>query len=175
MAAKLGRELICKGEVRPTDMVPVIALDRQGVRGCFPMIWGYSEKGIRGPLFNARSELVGEKPMFAEGWNKRRCIVPASHFFEWNAEKTKYTIRSNGTVLTWLAGIYRLEERDGLLFPAFTILTRTASGPMCTVHERMPVILPDGKLDDWLSQSADPSKTITYALDDLEIKEAEAG
>ena len=75
MAAKLGRTLVVRGEVRPTDMVPAVALGRQGTAGTFPMIWGYSGTGRKAPIFNARSESAGEKPMFAEEIHVAICCV----------------------------------------------------------------------------------------------------
>lgn len=68
------------GEMRPTDVVPVIAPDRYGNRAVFPMKWGYTGKTL---LMNARAETAAEKPTFREDWQKHRCIVPASWYFEW--------------------------------------------------------------------------------------------
>lgn len=63
------------GEMRPTDVVPVIAPNRSGNRAVFPMKWGYIGKTL---LMNARSETAAEKQTFKEDWLKHRCIVPAS-------------------------------------------------------------------------------------------------
>ena len=69
------------GEIRPMDVVPVIAPNRSGNRAVFPTRWGYSGKML---LMNARVETAASKPTFQEDWQKHRCIVPASWYFEWH-------------------------------------------------------------------------------------------
>ena len=64
-----------KGEVRPTQVVPVIASNRAGAQTVFPMKWGFSGKTL---LINARAETAASKPTFREAWAAHRCIVPAS-------------------------------------------------------------------------------------------------
>lgn len=65
------------GEIRPTDVGPVIAPDRQGNRAVFPMKWGYTGKSL---IINARAETAAEKPSFRDDWARHRCIAPASWF-----------------------------------------------------------------------------------------------
>ena len=182
LVAKLGKPLITKGEIRPTNMVVGIALNKRGLTSTFPMIWGYSAQGGRGPIFNARSETAGEKSLFKDGWANHRCIIPASFFFEWGIpaddlengtagkQKTKYAIQPKGASSTWLAGIYRLEESNGVQYPAFTILTKEATGQMTSIHDRMPVLFQQEKITDWLSPDIDPSLTIRHALRDLVVE-----
>ena len=83
MVSKLGRPLVTEGKVRPTDIVPVIAPNRSGARAVFPMVWGFSLPRFSSPLVNARVETAGTKPTFKESWERRRCIIPASYYFEW--------------------------------------------------------------------------------------------
>ena len=71
--------IVTGGEVRPTDVVPVIASGRSRQRAVFPMKWGYSGKTL---LINARSETAAEKPTFREDWKRHRCIIPASWYYE---------------------------------------------------------------------------------------------
>ena len=184
LVAKLGKALKTKGEVRPTDMVTGIALNSRGVVKTFPMVWGYSVQGAKGPVFNARSETAGEKPMFKDGWENRRCIIPSSYFFEWGYPsesdegntagkgKTKFVIQPKGETVTWLAGIYRLEENGGLRFPVFSILTKAAIGQMSTIHDRMPVIFRKEQIPEWLAPSGDPAKMIRLAVNDLVVEKA---
>ena len=80
---KLGRPLITEGEVRPTNIVPVIAPNRTGARTVFPMVWGFTLPRSSSPMVNARVETASTKPTFKESWERRRCIVPASYYFEW--------------------------------------------------------------------------------------------
>ena len=74
-----ARPLITDGEVRPTDIVPVIAPNAKGIKSVFPMQWGYALAGGR-RVINARSETAGQKPMFRDDLLRRRCAVPASRW-----------------------------------------------------------------------------------------------
>lgn len=71
------------GDVRPADVVPVIAPDRKGARAVFPMQWGFAGLQGKGLIINARCETAAVRPMFRESWTSRRCAVPASCYFEW--------------------------------------------------------------------------------------------
>ena len=75
-----ARSLITNGEVRPTDIVPVIAPNSKGIRSVFPMQWGFLARDNKRTLFNARMETAGEKPTFKEAWQSHRCIIPASYY-----------------------------------------------------------------------------------------------
>ena len=77
---QLNRPLVTEGEVRPTNLVPVIAPSKTGARSVFPMVWGFSLPRSRSPLVNARVKTAAVKPSFAESWRQRRCIVPASFY-----------------------------------------------------------------------------------------------
>lgn len=157
------------GEIRPTDVVPVIAPNRAGARAVFPMKWGFSGKSL---LVNARSETAASKPTFKESWERRRCIVPASWYFEWehllsNEGKTrtgdKYMIQPKGSTMTWLCGLYRIEEG----FPVFVVLTREPGEEIRFIHDRMPLILPERCIDDWIRPDTRPEELLGKALTDM--------
>lgn len=162
------------GEIRPTDVVPVIAPDRSGSRAVFPMKWGFSGKTL---LMNARSETAASKPTFREAWQKHRCIVPASWYFEWEhltgndgrkQTGAKYMIQPRDpaneiSTLTWLCGLYRIE--DGL--PVFVILTREAGDEIRFIHDRMPLIMPDHLVNEWIRPDARPEMLLRGALTDM--------
>ena len=139
---KAGNAILTSGEIRPTNVVPVIASSRAGRRNAFPMKWGFQIPG-RSLLVNARVETAAEKPTFKEAWEKHRCIVPASWYYEWehltgnSGQKKvgdKYMIQPKGSSMTWLAGLYRIE--DGL--PVFAVLTREPTEDLKRIHDRMP-------------------------------------
>lgn len=71
------------GEIRPTDVVPVLAPDRDKNPEVYPMRWGFRLFDRGTLVVNARVETAAEKTSFRESWNRRRCIVPASWYFEW--------------------------------------------------------------------------------------------
>lgn len=158
-----------EGEIRPADVVPVIAPDSNGKRAVFPMKWGYSGKSL---LMNARVETAAIKPTFKEDWLRHRCIVPASWYFEWehytgNDGKVhtgeKYMIRPNGSAMTWLCGLYRIE--DGL--PKFVILTRAPGEGIRFIHDRMPLIMPEQLIDEWIAPELKPESLLQNALTDM--------
>ena len=72
---RAGNAILSSGEIRPTNVVPVIAPGKSGRKSSFPMKWGFQAPG-RSLLVNARVETAAEKPTFRESWEKRRCVVP---------------------------------------------------------------------------------------------------
>ena len=162
------------GEMRPTDVVPVIAPNRSGNRAVFPMKWGYTGKTL---LMNARTETAAEKPTFKEDWKKRRCIVQASWYCEWehrlgNDGKKhtgdKYMIQPKGATVTWLCGLYRIKE--GL--PYFVILTREPGEEIRFIHDRMPLIIPERLVNEWIRPDVTPEDLLPYALTDWVYEKA---
>ena len=171
MIERFPSPLVTSGEVRPTNLAAVLAPNKQGSRASYPMRWGYrlNEKTT---LFNARLETASEKPTFREDYRRHRCIVPASWYYEWEHSKTpsgetktgdKYAIQPFGRTITWLAGLYHMEE--GL--PCFVILTRTPSEQLLKIHDRMPLILPEHLVDAWIHPGSDPDALAKQALTDM--------
>ena len=157
------------GEIRPCDVAPVIANSRRQDVQPFAMRWGYSYPDSR-PVINARSETAAEKPLFRDGMQRRRCLIPASHYFEWekrDGKRAKYAIRPAHADTLYLAGIYHFENHDGVTVPSFVILTREAAPDIAFIHNRMPVILPEGRAADWLNPDNDAEKIIQSALQDM--------
>lgn len=154
------------GEIRPTDVVPVLANSKKCEVRPFLMRWGFSGAGGR-PVINARSETAQEKPLFRNSLKERRCLVPASHYFEWDkSSRAKYQIEAADDML-YMAGLYRYEDDPAL--PAFTILTRAASPQAEKIHHRMPVILPAAIAREWLSPDAGIEKLLAAAEDDVRL------
>ena len=170
-----GRPIITDGEVRPTDIVPVIAPNSSGIRSVFPMQWGFLAKDNKRSLFNARVESAHEKPTFKDAWKSHRCIIPASCYFEWQHFKSpdgkekigqKFAIQPAGYTMTWLCGLYRIENG----YPVFVILTRKPTVELGRIHDRMPLILPEDKIEEWINPSSDPEELIHHALTDMIIE-----
>ena len=158
-----------KGEIRPTQVVPVIASNRGGSQTVFPMKWGFSSRSL---LINARVETAASKPTFKEAWQSHRCIIPASYYFEWEhyavddgKKRTgdKYMIQPRGTTVTWLCGLYRME--DGL--PSFVILTREPAEEIRFIHDRMPLIMPQEYVREWIRPTVTPEELINASLSDM--------
>ena len=161
--------IITSGEVRPTDVVPVIAPNKNGIRTVYPMKWGFSGRSL---LMNARSETAAVKPMFKDAWRRNRCIVPASWYFEWEHLRgndgkmhtgDKYMIQPKDAAMTWLCGLYRIEE--GL--PVFVVLTREPGEEIQFIHDRMPLIMPEHLVNEWIRPDAKPEELLPGALTEM--------
>ena len=150
------------GEVFPSETVPVIATSRTQKITPFAMEWGYSTSdGNR--LINARSETASQKPTFRDGMLQRRCIIPASWYFEWNKNergRPKYAIGAENKNVIYMAGIYRFEHDK----PVFSILTRDPAESIQFIHHRMPVILPREAVRDWLNTSYRAEEVLQSAM-----------
>ncbi len=167
--SRISYPLVTDGEIKPTNVVPVIAPSPKGVPQVYAMKWGFDVPGKILPIFNARSETARIRPTFKEGWERHRCIVPASYYFEWEhltdekgRKKTgnKYLIQPEDYSVTWLCGLYRIE--DGL--PYFVILTREPDETTAGIHNRMPVILPTEHIAEWTDPNENPERVIRYSL-----------
>lgn len=155
-----------RGEVRPGDPAAVIALSRTQERSVFPMRWGFG--GGKRLLINARSETAAQKPTFRHSMQDRRCLIPASAYFEWDHRAKplqKYQFHLASSPILYLAGLYRFEADQRL--PVFTILTREAAPDIACFHDRMPIILPRHAADDWLNRSLPPDPLMQQAVTQL--------
>jgi putative SOS response-associated peptidase YedK len=149
----------------PTMDAPVVRRHPEtGERHLDALTWGFvpaftkTLKEARRPV-NARAETVTTSGMFRNAFAKRRCIVPAAAFYEWQAGpagKTPYAIaRTDGEPLAF-AGIWEgWRAPDGNILRTFAIVTTTANVEMAVLHERMPVILEALDWPAWLSEATD--------------------
>lgn len=140
-----------RGEIFPSDVVPVQA----GEDHYLPMQWGFRafDKQL---IINARSETALEKPLFKEAMRDRRCLIPASGYYEWagsKGKKQRYAFFFPGQTL-YLAACYRTEPGKDL--PVFVILTREAEEAYRPIHTRMPVIIPKDRALAWLMEGPAP-------------------
>ncbi len=182
LTEKLNRPLLTEGEVRPANIVPVLATSRTGSAKSFPMLWGFHLPNSSNPILNARVETAAIKPTFRDSWKQRRCVIPASWYFEWEHRidpttgKTitgqKFRIQPQDATMTFLAGLYRMEPLNGITVPAFTILTRAPGASIRFLHDRMPVMLPSSLIREWISPDGQPEKMAASALTDCEYEEA---
>ncbi len=97
------------------------------------------------PIINVRAESLAEKPSFVPLLKMRRCLIPASGFFEWKyegAKKIPFYIQVNDQPLFAFAGLYdEWHDPAGTLLSTYTIITTDLNALMATVHSRMPAIL----------------------------------
>ncbi len=159
--------------VAPTTDVYAVRADK-GERALTPMRWGLvpfwaKDLKIGSRMINARSESVADKPAFRRAFAKRRCLLPADGFYEWqklDGQKAKqpwFIHRVDEEPLVF-AGLYEFwhpkdaeghDLDDAELVVSCTILTTSANETMAPIHDRMPVMLAPRAWDDWLDPASD--------------------
>lgn len=140
-------------EIFPTNTVPIIrALEN---RQLDMLKWGFMPSFTKKPLINARAETIDIKPTFKNSFINKRCIIPATSFFEWEKvqdKKIKRRISINDKLFS-IAGLYNtFYDNEGKEYEAFTMLTINANQEMKHIHERMPVILSNEDVEIWLDK-----------------------
>ena len=139
------------GDVHPSECPPIIVFDQKPVLTT-KIAWGYPARKGKGLLINARAETVMEKPTFRNGIRHRRCLLPASGFYEWDAEKNKVECRAKKDGSLFLAGCYDVFDNERY----FTIITTTANESMQLIHDRMPLMIGMEDAGEWLSGEGYP-------------------
>jgi len=153
--------------IAPTTVIDVIRPGQHG-RELVPMRWGlipgwWKKSAKEVPAtFNARAESVAEKPMFRNAFKERRCIIPASGFFEWTGEKNARQphlfAAADGSPVLAFAGLWDRwrDPATGEEILSCTIIVSGASAWMEAYHDRMPVLLAAKDFDAWLDGSLGP-------------------
>lgn len=155
--------------IAPTQPVAAIRLNENGERDFTFFHWGLipswsKDIQIGSRMINARSETVTEKPSFRNAFKRRRCLIPADGFYEWQKQadgKQPMFIRpSEGAERPFaLAGLWEFwSEPDGGTIQSCTILTTAPNELMAAIHNRMPVIVEPEDFDLWLNPEPDPEQ-----------------
>lgn len=141
------------GEIFPTNTAPVLVQGKSSFDAVL-MKWGYPKWDKKGVVINARSETVEKSRFFNKSLFSGRCIIPASGFFEWRQKgekKQKYLFTPETSGVLYMAGLCGTFANDtGKNYTAFVILTTAANRHTVAYHDRMPLILQGGMLDNWL-------------------------
>lgn len=171
--------LVPRYNVAPSQQVPIVRIEDDG-RALAMVRWGLVPFFARDPaignrMINARAETVAEKPGFRAAFQKRRCLVPATGFFEWQKTgkaKQPWLLRRKGGALMAFAGLFERWERGERPIESMTILTGVPNPLAARVHDRMPVILPEAAWDRWLDGAAGRADLeallVPYPEDDME-------
>ena len=149
--------LVPRYNIAPTQAV-VIIRSAPGARICSFVRWGLVPSWARDSkigqrMINARAETVAEKPAFRAAFRRRRCLVPASGYYEWvrsGAGKQPYYIRPAEDDCFAFAGLYEHWEHDGHTLQTCTIITCPACAELASLHDRMPVIVERQDYARWL-------------------------
>jgi putative SOS response-associated peptidase YedK len=164
--------------VCPTTIIDTI-VGQNGQRRLVPMRWGLvpswwskSLKELKLATFNARAETVAEKPFFRGAFNRNRCLIPVSGYYEWQdtpggKQPWYFTARDGSPALT-VAGLWDEwhDKASGETHKSCTMIITEPNGFVSEVHDRMPVLLTQNQFEPWLTGQAG-LEMLTPAPDDL--------
>ena len=142
--------------IRPTD--PVLVIKNEGKMKTTFMFWGFICPWAKKPFdkkkprpFNARIETIEEIKLFRGSWKHKRCLIPASGFFE-----KKFRIRKENYETFWLGGIWsKWTSIDGAEIESCAVLTTEPNDLIKPLHHRMPVVIPNGYEKLWTEEVKD--------------------
>ncbi len=157
--------------IAPTQKVPIVVPAREpatvGERHLEVARWGLVPSWAKDPsvgsrMFNARSETMAEKPSFRAAFAKRRCLIPASGYYEWKTDadgKTPYFIHPADDAPLAFAGLYefwrdKAEGDDAPWMASCTIVTVASRDEMQEIHDRQPAMLTAESADVWLARDS---------------------
>jgi putative SOS response-associated peptidase YedK len=149
----------------PKDEVPIIGPENK----ISLLRWGFPMKGSKSVVFNARAESLADKGMFKSSLDKR-CLVPATSFYEWDKAKKKYRISSETRRLFYMAGIWKV-----FMNPAgdkefcFTIITTSPNDQISRIHNRMPAIISPESIPVWFADTENALKLLKPFEEQLAI------
>lgn len=143
-------EFMPRSEVYPADKVEVVFRSDAG-NEMVPMNWGWKRSFSKRPLINARSAEAWDKKTWSQALHERRCIIPASGFFEWDenqpkGKRDKYRIDPVHEDGFAFGGLYEISSGGEMYM---SILTTAPNSKMARIHHRMPVILDQDNYYDW--------------------------
>jgi putative SOS response-associated peptidase YedK len=159
-------ELQPRYNIAPTQPAPVIRRQENAIRKLDLLRWGLipfwaKDPGIGNRLINARSETAATKPAFRQAYRKRRCLVLANGFYEWQKAGSGkipwYITHASGEPFA-MAGLW--ESWSGSAdqpVETFTILTTAANEGLASIHDRMPVVLSTDRSRVWLDPQSGPA------------------
>jgi putative SOS response-associated peptidase YedK len=166
--------------IAPTQSVPTVLQNSEDKREVKLLHWGLIPSWAKDPkmgtkMINARAETVEEKPAFRAAFKKRRCLVLADGFYEWqqqNGKKQPYYFRVEDGEIFAFAGLWEhWESPEGEAIDSCTIITTEANDVLRPFHERMPVILDPKNYDRWLdlNQKPDSLKSLLQPYNSQEM------
>ncbi|MET3696018.1 putative SOS response-associated peptidase YedK [Bacillus oleivorans] len=162
--------------IAPSQIV-LGAVEANGKRRAGYFYWGLTPKWVKEsqkgkPLINARAETVSEKMSFKHLINKRRCVLFADGFYEWDKERQPFRFVRKGNEPFAFAALWDLSDASGGKKPTCTILTTAPNTRVEAVHDRMPVILREEQLSLWLDHQVPfgqvQSQLAPFPADDME-------
>ncbi|MGB8339552.1 MAG: SOS response-associated peptidase [Burkholderiales bacterium] len=150
--------------IAPSLQIQAVRLMPNCERELLPLTWGLlpswaKESKISFATSNARAETVAEKPAFRSAFKSRRCLIPVDGYYEWqatpNVKQPWYVSAKDGSPLA-LAGLWEHWQGEGKVIESCTIIVTSANSLMQSIHDRMPVIVPERNWAEWMSPQTKP-------------------
>ena len=152
--------------IAPTDQIPIIRIDpRDGTRELVMARWGlipfWMKEKPKVPHINARAETVHKLPLFREAFAKRRCLIPATGFYEWQQRedgKQPYRFHRKDLEPFAFAGVWEFTRLGGEEILSAAIIVGEPNPLVGGIHDRMPVMLLPEDYDRWLAFGSSPDE-----------------
>lgn len=158
-------DLKARYNIAPGSLVPVVT--RSSPNTLVVMKWGLvpnwsKDIKIGSRLINARAETIDQKPSFKSSFKNKRCLVPATGFYEWQKNdggKVPFLVQLRSMEIFSFAGIWDAwKDAEGKEFKTFSIITTEANGTVRPIHHRMPVIIDESDEITWMNISSGASE-----------------
>ncbi|MCD7892088.1 MAG: SOS response-associated peptidase [Erysipelotrichaceae bacterium] len=146
-------------DYQPVQKIPIILM-QNNQRICKMMPWGYSIYNKK--VINARSETIRERKLFQNDIIYRRCLIPAQGFYEKDKDKHTFAFESKSHQTILLAGIYNINNE-------VSIITTKANEVMKPIHHRMPLMIEEASMNQWLRNNQKLDYFLQIENNDLEI------
>jgi putative SOS response-associated peptidase YedK len=169
-------ELAPRFNVAPTQQAPIVRVRSTGERVLEWRRWGLvpawaKDVAVGARMINARVEGVAERPAFRDALRRRRCLVPADGFYEWQGRagrRRPHHLALPGGGLFAIAGLYeRWLGPGGEAVDSFALLTRPAQGAVAALHDRMPLIVDPAGYAAWLDRTATEPAALLAGLPEV--------
>ena len=179
-ALDLLPELKPRYNIAPTQSVAALRVAEEGRRTLVMLHWGLvphwaKERAIGNRMINVRSETLAEKPSYREAFRRRRCLVLADGWYEWQPApggKQPWFVRLRDPRPIAFAGLWEKwkDPAGGELLESCTIVTCDASESIRRIHDRMPVVLPEQSWDRWMDPACSDTEALSKILGPYDAK-----
>jgi putative SOS response-associated peptidase YedK len=161
--------------IPPGQKILAVVQLEDGSNKAVSLHWGLipswsKDRSIANRLINARAETLSEKPSFKHAFQHRRCLIPATGFFEWKTTDTgkrPYHIHKQDNGLFAFAGLWEHWKHDQETIYSCTIITTDADANMAPIHDRMPVIIGTENYNQWLAKENTDIKMTDFLAGDM--------
>ena len=148
-----------QGDILPSQQIPILYQENKKIK-MTKKTWGYTSSKYQGRIINAKCETLFERVMFQKDIYNNRCLIFAKGFYEWDSLKHRFRFENNQKAL-YFAGIYHGEE--------VVIITTKANNVIKPIHHRMPLIIQEQDIHNWLCDNEKAFTLLKSKNEDLEI------